>query len=338
MEKARTNRLTDVVFIRCFSILVVVAFHAYGMMLAKGHFPNLYLKYESLYERYVSMGVINYAMPLFIFISGYLFSYLLGLHKYKVFTTFVWNKFKRLIIPFWLFCIMMMLTNNCFNIWNLLNGTFLHLWYLPMLFWCFIITYFLHKVDYQPLIKSLILVCTFFLMSTPKISPIIGGFYNIPKWFFWFYLGYCIFPLKEYVINIFLKYKLYYLLFIIYLIIQCSYEIEYGLNTPILDLARFCMVMLLWFLGNIISTYISDISKYKVILEIDRCSYGIYIFHNWIQIYLISRTAQRLFPLERWAAEHTILFPLCFFLLSLGISYVLTRLLLKTKVGRFLIG
>lgn len=307
-------------------------------MLAKGHFPNLCLRYESLYERYVSMGLINYAMPLFIFISGYLFSYLLGLHKYKIFTRFVWNKFKRLIIPFWLFCTMMMLTNNCFDIGNLLNGTFLHLWYLPMLFWCFIITYLLHKVDYHSLIKCLILVSTFFLMSTPKISPMIGGFYNIPKWFFWFYLGYCIFPLKEYVINIFKKYKLYYLLFIVYLIIQYSHEIEYGLNTPILDSARFCMVMLLWFLVNIISTHISDISKYKFVLEIDRCSYGIYIFHNWIQMYLISSTAQRLFPLERWAAEHTILFPLGFFLLSLGISYALTRLLLKTRVGRFLIG
>jgi peptidoglycan/LPS O-acetylase OafA/YrhL len=96
------------------------------------------------------------------------------------------------------------------------------------------------------------------------------------------------------------------------------------------------MIISLWYLCNRVNW--EKQTWVQPIISFGNYSYGIYIFHNWIQMYLISSMAQRLFPLERWAGEHTILFPFGFFLLSLIISYLLTWLLLKTKIGRFLIG
>ena len=75
-----------------------------------------------------------------------------------------------------------------------------------------------------------------------------------------------------------------------------------------------------------------------VFKELNRTSYGIYVLHYWLQPMLLSSTAKRLLHLETLAANHVIIFPLFFFLSSLTISYVGTKFLLKTKVGRFLIG
>ena len=63
-----------------------------------------------------------------------------------------------------------------------------------------------------------------------------------------------------------------------------------------------------------------------------------FIFHNWVEMFMISRTAQRLILLDYWAIEHTTLFPLLFSLMAFIISWGLTWLLLKTRFGKFLIG
>ena len=71
---------------------------------------------------------------------------------------------------------------------------------------------------------------------------------------------------------------------------------------------------------------------------LSRYSYGVYIFHNWLAVYLISSTAQRLFPLAAWAEAHVVLFPLGFFLATFLLSLACSWLLLKTRVGKYLIG
>ncbi len=57
-----------------------------------------------------------------------------------------------------------------------------------------------------------------------------------------------------------------------------------------------------------------------------------------IEPLMISRTAQQLLPLEQWAADHIVLFPLVFSLLALLLSYIVTRIFLMTRIGKFLVG
>ncbi len=70
---------------------------------------------------------------------------------------------------------------------------------------------------------------------------------------------------------------------------------------------------------------------------LNRHAYGIYVVHNWLQPFLISSTAIAMFGLDALAMEFPILFPLAFFISSFVLSLGLTWLLLKTRVGRFLI-
>ncbi len=71
---------------------------------------------------------------------------------------------------------------------------------------------------------------------------------------------------------------------------------------------------------------------------LSKYSFGLYIFHCWVGPYLISGTAKRLFSLEKLAADHVVLFPLLLTLTIIAISWVLTWALLKTRVGRVLLG
>lgn len=330
------GKLYDVIVLRFVAIIIVVAFHAYGMMYADTHFPELKYIYYRLYFTWNQCVIVNVAMPMFVFVSGYLFAFLWRKGKYQNFWELVKNKAKRVLLPYFIFGLVMMATTNNFHPLTLLYGNYWHLWFLPMLFWCFVVAFFLNKY-FISLKAQIAIACISFILSLfPCFIPHLLGVQGVSIWFCWFYLGIIIYNYKEKLILCIAKFRLEYILFIAYLVITIykptAYADVYWYNV----IAQICIVVVLWYWVNKIDWH--KIKLMQPIVSISNFSYGIYIFHNWIQIYLISSTAQRLLPLERWAAGHPILFPLCFFLLSFGISYVLTRLLFKTRIGRFLIG
>lgn len=61
------NKLLDIAFIRAIAIIMVVAFHAYGMMYAAAHFPALKDTYYQMYFTLNQCVFINIAMPMFVF-------------------------------------------------------------------------------------------------------------------------------------------------------------------------------------------------------------------------------------------------------------------------------
>ena len=330
------NFLSDIVFLRAISIVFVVAFHAYGMMYAAAHFPALKDTYYQMYFTLNQCVFINIAMPMFVFVSGYLFAFLRQRGKYPNFVDLVKNKAKRVLLPYFVFGLIMMATTNNFHPLVLLYGSYWHLWFLPMLFWCFIVAYLIDKYAIKSYLQIIILFVSFVLSLFPSFIPRILGTHNITICFCWFYLGMVVYCHKDVIISNIAKYKLVYILIFIYLFITIYKPTEYADVYWYNIIAQVCMIISLWYLCNRVNW--EKQTWAQPIISFGNYSYGIYIFHNWIQMYLISSTAQRLFPLERWAGEHTILFPFGFFLLSLIISYLLTWLLLKTKVGRFLIG
>ena len=110
------NFLSDIVFLRAISIVFVVAFHAYGMMYAAAHFPALKDTYYQMYFTLNQCVFINIAMPMFVFVSGYLFAFLRQRGKYPNFVDLVKNKAKRVLLPYFVFGLIMMATTNNF-IW-----------------------------------------------------------------------------------------------------------------------------------------------------------------------------------------------------------------------------
>ena len=67
--------------------------------------------------------------------------------------------------------------------------------------------------------------------------------------------------------------------------------------------------------------------------KINKLSYGIYICHPWL---IDSITSNKI--IISIARDYTLLFPLFLFLFALGVSMFFSKLMLKTKIGRFLIG
>lgn len=63
----------DIALLRLFCITVVVFFHAYGMTYANHLAPEVAEIYKTKYVAITLGGPIYIAMPMFVFISGFLF-------------------------------------------------------------------------------------------------------------------------------------------------------------------------------------------------------------------------------------------------------------------------
>lgn len=212
MNSNQTNgKLYDVIVLRFVAIIIVVAFHAYGMMYADTHFPVLKHIYYRLYFTWNQCVIVNVAMPMFVFVSGYLFAFLWRKGKYQNFWELVKNKAKRVLLPYFIFGLVMMATTNNFHPLTLLYGNYWHLWFLPMLFWCFIVAYFLNKY-FVSLQSQVIIACVSFVLSLFfPFFPKILGFQYITRWFCWFYLGIIIYNYKDKLIVGIAKFRLEYI-------------------------------------------------------------------------------------------------------------------------------
>ena len=292
------NFLSDIVFLRAISIVFVVAFHAYGMMYAAAHFPALKDTYYQMYFTLNQCVFINIAMPMFIFVSGYLFAFLRQKGKYQNFVDLAKNKAKRILLPYFVFGLIMMATTNNFHPLALFYGNYWHLWFLPMLFWCFIVTYLIHPfiMNNRAWVAILTLLVLFAISLVGKVVPMIIGVHNVHLWICWFAFG-TWFCSHEHLITKGFSQKFVIVCGIsIYVIISYFVPWEYGNNNLMGTIATLGGILALWSMANI------------------------------------------LFPLDYWAIEHTTLFPLIFSLMAFIISWGLTWLLLKTRFGKFLIG
>ena len=327
----------DIIILRIISIIIVVFFHAYGMTHAS-HLPaNIALEYKDKYELFNQSYLINIAMPLFTVISGYLFCGQLFKQRYSSFINLTWQKAKRLLIPYYFFTAFFMITTNNISLAPFYIGGYWHLWYLPMLFWCFIVTYALHYiVSHNKSIEICVLLLFFVLALIDKFLPTFLGLYNVTKWYYWFYLGYII---KHYESHIFLAIKQYHLIyvgFVVYFITGVLLYSEYGKNTIHGMIASTIAIICIWYFARLIPWKKLSISP--LLISISSCSFGIYIFHNWLEMYMLSNTAQRIFPIAFWAENHIYLFPFAFASIAFIISWGMTWLLLKCRIGKFLIG
>lgn len=338
-QETRVNeRLLDISLLRVISIVAVVAFHVYGMMYAD-HFPKSKDLYRQIYWTWNQCGLINIAMPMFVFISGYLFAFLMGKGKYPTFGTLLKNKVKRLLLPSFVFGIIMMVATGDFHPFDLLRGGYWHLWFLPMLFWCFIISYgAINKLRVNLYIFVLILVITFMFRFFPlsEIIPKVLGLPSILNWYCWFLLGIFVQTYNLYVVNIIKKYWLYIPLLSVYLLVTIMRPISYGVYTWYSLLAQISIIFVVWYFFHTLGQ--KWIDRLLPVISWSKYSFGIYIFHYIIASYLISRTVQRIFPLSDWAMHHTLLFPFSLFVITLFLSWGISWLLLKNKIGRFLLG
>jgi len=161
------NKLSDFSKIKTIMMITIVLYHSIALWLPEGWFnqqpstPSTFLRILSTWLNYIHVYV-------FVFVSGYLFSYLkIQKGKYKSFSELMKKKFKRLIIPYittsitW--CIPFYILFFQPSIINVLKNYLFgyapnQLWFLLMLFNVFIIAYFLHQYIIKMDLKNVFII------------------------------------------------------------------------------------------------------------------------------------------------------------------------------------
>lgn len=166
--------LLDVSIIRPILIILLVFYHAFaiysGAWAPIDYFPEVPV--------YWWLDKLSYACMLesFVFVSGYVFGYQVrtkGEEKLNAKKLFL-AKFKRLIIPCALFSLLYILLFGDISqplgqtLYGLINGVG-HMWFLPMLFWCFVGVWVFEKLRLNTIFVFILLILSsiFWVFSLP---------------------------------------------------------------------------------------------------------------------------------------------------------------------------
>ena len=183
--------LLDVAIIRPILVVLVVFYHAFAIYSGGWDpidgFPEI--------RAYWWLDKLSYAfmLELFVFISGYVFGYQVRIKgkNYLLGKKLFVNKFKRLIIPSIFFSLLYLLLFQNVNqpigetLYDILSGV-AHMWFLPMLFWCFVGVWLINKIQ-LPLILTLVLGVVLAILPLPTLP---FRLFSTCYYFFFFYVGY----------------------------------------------------------------------------------------------------------------------------------------------------
>ena len=191
LERPSPKILNDVAVIRPILIVLLVFYHAFlifqGGWGSDGQFPEV--------KTYWWLDKLSYSflLEMFVFISGYVLGYQVRLKGESTLSArpFFWKKIKRLIIPSIVFSILYIVLFGDISqpilktLYSILNGVG-HMWFLPMLFWCFVIVWLIEKLELRPrLVFPLLLLCSICSFFPLPFRIGVSMYY----WLF-FYLGF----------------------------------------------------------------------------------------------------------------------------------------------------
>ena len=308
------------------------------------------------------------------FVGGYVFCFQSVENNRRVsFCRFLWKKFRRLIIPCFLFGTIYFLLFN-FNphrfdwgvaFWKVANGVS-HLWFLPMLFWCFLLGWlidrFLQWIHPRGKLSRFLphlLLIIFAALSLCRLHGFRLGLTRVPYFFFYFYLGYWLRmqvkrPSKPLVFSLrgVVLLAIFYLLFLLLHLQATNLQLP-GVPFPCPNALRGMPVLLvrLLIMGHTLCGLLAvygavsywlrrkcplDYQPGKRLRLASNYCYGTYVFHMFFMQYLYYGTH---FP--AWCCGSVAgawLMPWLSLIIVLIPSLLVTGLLLRTRWGRTLIG
>lgn len=348
---AKQTRLYEITIIRPIIIVLLVFMHSFTMFTGGATWPLPNGIYPvKLYED-LTWFSYGFLMEAFVFISGYLFSYQLK-SKQMSLISIVKKKSHRLLLPSIVFSVIYFLfflrddsSTLLSSMLNILSGSG-HLWFLPMLFWCFIFGYIIKKSKIPERIKH-----TFCLICA-MVSGIFGFLpFQLSKacyYLFFFYLGMSIFNKKDALLA-WLSRKKIVLLIISYIfcyVLLSAFKENLTLLTPsnlfyvfgrsvllksstliysTLGLMSLFCVVLYWLNRH------QDWKPSLIWVNANLLCFGVYIYHQFILKYLYYNTA---FP----SCFDTYSLPWVGFGSAIVVSILFTWITRRSRLGRFLLG
>lgn len=340
--------LTDVVIIRPLIIGLLVVYHAFIIYMGGWREPVGFKPVEAY--GWIADFLHSFRMQVIIFIAGYVYSYQISLGKNESLKNIVVKKFKRLILPsvffsliyFFLFCDFERYTVGS-TLVTILSGAG-HMWFLPMLFWCFGCGKLLVCSKLNEFLVLFLLAC---IALVPWSVPF--GIGNALRYMVFFWLGVVVWRHHDYVVAKFCtgRFSLFavvlfvvsYLLSRLYQQVGLASMVEPTMFWRLLHLVVDNAVALVVTLLGIGMVYV--VTNYFVeykhcypaswVFTASTICYGVYIYQQFILQILYYKTG-----LPEVLGPY--LLPWVGVVVTLVLSVVLTRLTLKTRFGRFLIG
>lgn len=345
-KNALTNqgKLQDVILIRFFVVILLLFCHSFAIHTGSWELPPNTEIIPAYW--WIGKGVASAMLETFVFISGYILGLQILKGKFKYNKSFIIKKFNRLIIPCIVFSILYIIFFYPYTkssaIKLIRNISIAHMWFLPMLFWCFTSTLILKwfKVNI-PLLLFLISVIYISIFSLPfHLSTFL-------KYAFYFYFGLYIFKNKKRILQKFCNWKS---ITIIGLLYNCIFIVAASLllrnkdiairiipNGIILMIAQITAkiiystlgIMFFYLTANKILQKIKTLPSW--IINIADLSFAIYIIHQFILVAFFRCDFIT-------SAMNQYLLPWCALIFTAILSIVTSKMLLKTKIGRKLLG
>lgn len=272
--------------------------------------------------------IYSFHMPVFMAISGAIYEIQKSKGKYQDNVTFLKNKVRRLMVPYFLFSIFLMLPTMCY-VWHveypiryyadnyLLAKDSRHLWFLFTLFYVFV---FLNPIEKHMRNHQLLFAVVFFFCSR-YVANYVSSLFCLNLFFkyaVWFYLGYLFEIHKECVMNI--THKTWPVL-VAYLCFSFAFSYnKVTINAPVC----FC---LLYYVCYKIKKGMGARSK-AVSGKLVDYSMGIYLFHPMV-LYIV---AAHLCSISLTSSMSSLLL----FIIGLSVSFLLTMTFKKMRLGAFL--
>jgi surface polysaccharide O-acyltransferase-like enzyme len=321
--------ISEIDGLRGVAILAVIAIHT------TAHFTNIDAINGLLISNLVIDVFSHFAVPLFVFISGYVLS-----SKYRhVTTTYYTKRIKAVILPYILFSFFYLSCTTLFYaklppdaIHRLLTGGYGFLWFLILILQLYLLYPFLIIKATSYYILSSAFVAQFIWVSYAGViipSDLVGLVF--PSHIFYFVLG--IYAQKHPI-----KLRSSYLMLIPILTAISSYSlisliIEYGgfYNIPksmpfngMIDILLFTLTII------VLSNIVFSVKLPNVLLLIGRYSFGIYLVHAFFMLAIpLLLVKASITPLQ-WSF-YPIMF-ICTLTFSFGLTWIMWRLPIVSSI------
>ena len=310
---------------------------------------------------YYWIGRTSYSFMLetFVFISGVILGYQVLMKGTSIlkFDKIVKSKIKRLLIPSIIFSsiyylLFLDLSDSTVSVIKTITYGAGHMWFLPMLFWCFIAIYILTRISFN---DKIIIPLLFIIACLSVVITLPLRINQSLYYLFFFYTGYSV-GLHHIQMSKFVSIKWISIALILFgitfpLLSYCRYGIgvlelanKMGGSMPlnIRLLIGYSFQNLCQLIYSIIGVFLIYTSvnylilKKKIavtnrIVSISSYCFGVYIFQEFII---------RIFYYKLGAISelNPYIFPWLSFAITLIISLILTHYSLKTRIGKFLLG
>lgn len=342
----RTNRLVYVDFLRVMCVILLVADHSFAIY--SGIWPKIDGIDDIPLYYWIGRFCCSFMLPLWFFISGYLWSYQVVEKKREVtFVELIKNKGKRLLLPCYFFGLLSIICSG--DITWLLSGMGLlaffsgvqHLWFLVVLFWIFLISWFLHRSKINDSIKIAALIALS-IIAWNVMSLGIGGALH---YLLYFQLGYYTLKYKTAITRILDRKSVVKIITVIFcllfvpltnLLIEVTPENVTSVSERTTSQVLMHIVsMPLEILGIALCYSIAigikcNEKTSNIIGVLASYSFGIYLFHHFVLTYLYNETTMASYV-------GSTLLPIMGFVVSIIFSILLTWCFKRFRIGRVLV-